>query len=140
MSITKLKASLSFTNPCSKSGLRHAQATRLNKSIPRLPSTDSLCLTRVSMKGCEQGWDPAGALLRPWPQLGLISLEEEGFSLLGWHRTQKFHLINAKRRRKRKDLIWDRCVSKIFLRPMCFLSCFLSQENLYHFILNVFYS
>lgn len=56
---------------------------------------------------------PAGALLRrPWPRCGLISLEEEGFSLLGGHRTQKFHLMNAKKKGKRKDLTRDRYVSK----------------------------
>lgn len=70
------------------------------------------------MKGGEQRGGPAG------PQLGLISLEEEGFFLLGGHGTQKFHLIGAENRESGvgRDLTRGRYFSKTFKDPRALLS------------------
>lgn len=113
-------------------------ATGLNKTIPRLPHTDKGtwqgCPWRVWVELrsnlCSEGHGPG---------FGQISLEEEGLFVLGGHRTQKLYLIRATKREKNLKL--DRCFAKILPQTICLLSCFiLSQENLYYFILNLFYS
>lgn len=69
-------------------------------------------------------------------RIGLISLEGEGPFLLGGHRSCKFHLINAK---KKKKICHERDFSKRFPQThmLFFLASVISQN---YFILNIFYS
>lgn len=63
-------------------------------------------------------------LRRNWPGVEQISLEEEGLFVLDEHRTQKLYLINGMKRGK-KILSEIDVFQKYFLRPICFLSCFI---------------
>lgn len=81
------------------------------------------CLTRVPIESVSKV-EIQPLLRRNWPGVEQISLEEEGLFVLDEHRTQKLYLINAMKRGK-KILSEIDVFQKYFLRPICFLSCFI---------------